>query len=74
MDDKDLPIIYDGKDIEHIIHMLVVDSISKILTDSPADKALDSTSTTEKNMAWIEVYDDVLDEAYDMSQEYKEYE
>ena len=65
MDDKDLPIIYEGKDIEDIIHMLVADSVSKILTEK---------DTTEKSMAWIEVYDDVLDEAYDMSQEYREYE
>tara|TARA_Y100000296_G_C4961440_1_gene151191 strand:- start:196 stop:387 length:192 start_codon:yes stop_codon:yes gene_type:complete len=28
----------------------------------------------EKPMAWIEVYDDAIDEAYDMSKEYRKYD
>jgi len=43
------------------------------LTIAPADIALDSDSITEKSMAWIELHEDVLDKAYDMSKEYKEY-
>jgi hypothetical protein len=42
-------------------------------TDNPTDSA-ETTTHAEKPMAWIEVYDDVLDEAYDMSKEYREYE
>ena len=44
-----------------------------LLPIAPADIALDSDSTPEKSMAWIELHEDVLEEAYDMSKEYKEY-
>ena len=48
--------------------------VADIMATAPAtDKALDSDSITEKKMAWIELHEDVLDEAYDMSKEYKEY-
>ena len=54
-----------------IAEMIVAD----IMAHTPAtDKALDSDSNTEKSMAWIELHEDVLDEAYDMSKEYREYE
>ena len=64
-------------DIEKdIIDRFIAEAILKALTE-PTDKPTDSVETTthaEKPMAWIEVYDDVLDEAYDMSQEYREYD
>ena len=53
-----------------IAEMIVAD----IMATAPAtDIVLDSDSTTEKNMAWIELHEDVLEKAYDMSKEYKEY-
>jgi len=59
---------------EDIINQIVADTIKDILTNNPADGiALDSDSTTEK-MAWIELQEDVLEEAYDMSKEIREYE
>ena len=66
----------EDKDIEReVMYRIMAESIAKaIFTNTPADMVLDSDSTTEKKMAWIEVYDDVLDEAYDMSQEYREYD
>jgi len=58
---------------DELINRIVADTIMRILTDTPTD--IEKTQTrAEKSMAWIEVYDDVLDEAYDMSQEYREYE
>jgi len=62
-------------DIEReIIDRFIAESIMKALSDNPADEyKADQQNTTEK-MAWIELHEDVLDEAYDMSQEYREYE
>ena len=64
-------------DIEKdIIDRFIAEAILKALTE-PTDNPTDSVETTthaEQPMAWIEVYDDVLDEAYDMSKEYREYE
>ena len=58
---------------DELINRIVADTIMRILTDNPTN--IEKTQTrAEKSMAWIEVYDDVLDEAYDMSQEYREYE
>ncbi len=58
---------------DELINRIVADTIMRILTDTPTD--IEKTPTrAEKSVAWIEVYDDVLDEAYDMSQEYREYE
>ena len=58
---------------DELINRIVADTIMRILTDTPTD--IEKTQTrAEKSVAWIEVYDDVLDEAYDMSQEYREYE
>ena len=56
-------------DIDKIMNMIMAEALMKAISDSPTDRA----KPTEK-MAWIEVYDDVLDEAYDMSQEYREYD
>ena len=62
-------------DIEReIIDRFIAESIMKALTDNPADTSIaDQPSRTEK-MAWIELHEDVLEEAYDMSKEYREYE
>mgnify|MGYP003629049460 FL=1 len=62
------------KEVEEMMNRIVADTIVKILTTSPTDKALNRNSITEKRMAWIELHEDVLDEAYDMSKEYREYE
>ena len=59
---------------EEIINQIVADTIMKILTDAPADIEASSGSTAENNMAWIELHEDVLEEAYDMSKEIREYE
>jgi len=54
-----------------IAEMIVAD----IMSTAPApEKALDSDSTTEKKMAWIELHEDVVEEAYDMSKEYRKYD
>jgi hypothetical protein len=52
-----------------IAEMIVAD----IMATRPTTTTEKSTPA-EKSVAWIEVYDDVLDEAYDMSKEYREYE
>ena len=65
----------DDKDIEKLMNSIMAEAILKAITTNPTnDIALDSDSTTEKNMAWIELHEDVLEEAYDMSQEYREYD
>ena len=65
----------DDKDIEReVMYRIMAESIAKaIFSDSPTSGAEKSPIPTEK-MAWIEVYDDVLDEAYDMSKEYTKYD
>ena len=61
-------------DREMMARMITEIIVADIMSTYPAtDKALDSGSTTEKSMAWIELHEDVLDKAYDMSKEYKEY-
>jgi hypothetical protein len=60
------------KDIKDIIGMIVADTIMSILTDNPTTQTTRKVDSTE-SIAWIEVYDDEIDKAYDMSQEYKEY-
>jgi hypothetical protein len=60
------------KDIKDIIGMIVADTIISILTDNPTTQTTRKVDSTE-SIAWIEVYDDEIDKAYDMSQEYKEY-
>jgi hypothetical protein len=66
----------EDKDIEkEVMYRIMAESIAKaIFTNTPADIALDSDFTTEKKMAWIELHEDVLEEAYDMSKEYREYD
>jgi hypothetical protein len=61
------------KDKEVMARVIAEMIVADIMSTCPADSAEKSPTTTEK-MAWIEVYDDVLDEAYDMSQEYREYD
>ena len=63
----------DNKEVEEMMNRIVADTIMKIITNHPTNIAKTS-KPTEKTMAWIEVYDDVLDEAYDMSKEVREYE
>ena len=63
----------DNKEIEEMMNRIVADTVVKILATHPSDSAY-SGSTTEKKMAWIELQEDVLDKAYDMSKEYREYE
>ena len=62
-------------DIERdISNRFIAESILKARTDNPADKDIaDKQNHTEK-IAWIEVYEDEVDEAYDMSKEVREYE
>ena len=64
----------DNDNIEEMMNRIVADTIRDILTNRPTSIAIDSDSTTEKPMAWIELHEDVLEEAYDMSKEYREYE
>jgi hypothetical protein len=45
-----------------------------IMASYPTSSAEKSLTTTEKPVAWIELHEDVLEEAYDMSKEYREYE
>ena len=63
----------DNKEVEEMMNRIVADTIMKILTATPTDSP-EITTPAEKTVAWIEVYDDVLDEAYKMSKEIKEYE
>ena len=64
-------------DIEKdIIDRFIAEAILKALTeptDNPTDIEQTTTHTEKPSMAWIEVYDDELDKAYDMSKEYREY-
>jgi len=62
-------------DIERdIINRFIAESILKALTDNPADKDIADQQNPTENMAPIVVYDDEVEEAYDMSQEVREYE
>ena len=61
-------------DIDKIMNMIIAEALMKAVSEHPTTSDIaDQPNRTEK-MAWIEVYDDVLDEAYDMSQEYREYD
>ena len=64
----------DNDNIEEMMNRIVADTIREILTNRPTDIDSSRGSTTEKKMAWIELHEDVLEEAYDMSKEYREYE
>ena len=62
------------EDIDKIMNMMVAEALMRAITERPATKHIaDQPNRTEK-MAWIELHEDVLDEAYDMSQEYREYD
>jgi hypothetical protein len=62
-------------DIERdIINRFIAESILKALTDNPADKDIADQQNPTENMAPIVVYDDEVEEAYDMSKEVREYE
>ena len=62
-------------DIERdIINRFIAESILKALTDNPADKDIADQQNPTENMAPIVVYDDEVEEAYDMSKEGREYE
>ena len=67
-------------DIEEMVaRMIMALALDEAIRDKsefsigPTNIAPDSDSITEKSMAWIELHEDVLDKAYDMSKEYKEY-
>tara|TARA_R110000744_G_scaffold243236_2_gene360162 strand:- start:367 stop:564 length:198 start_codon:yes stop_codon:yes gene_type:complete len=64
----------DDKEVEEMMNRIVADTIIKILTIDPTDIAGETTKYTEKTMAYIELHEDVLDRAYEMSKEYREYE
>jgi hypothetical protein len=64
----------DNDNIEEMMNRIVADTIRDILTNRPTGIESNRGSTTEKPMAWIELHEDVLEEAYDMSKEYREYE
>jgi len=53
-----------------IAEMIVAD----IMAVTPATTENGRGTSAEKSMAWIELHEDVLDEAYDMSKEYREYD
>ena len=48
--------------------------VADIMATTPATTENGRGTSAEKSMAWIELHEDVLDEAYDMSKEYREYE
>ena len=48
--------------------------VADIMATTPATTETDQRKSAEKSMAWIELHEDVLDEAYDMSKEYREYD
>ena len=53
-----------------IAEMIVAD----IMATTPATADAGRGTSAEKNMAYIELHEDVLEEAYDMSKEYREYD
>jgi len=60
-------------DKEDIINMIVADTIRGILADNPTNTTTRQGDSAE-SIAWIELHEDVLDKAYDMSKEIREYE
>ena len=58
-----------------IIDRFIAEAILKALqTDTPTDIELADQQNPTENMAPIVVYDDEVEEAYDMSKEVREYE
>ena len=64
----------EDKDIEKLMNSIMAEAILKAITDAPAITENGRGKSAEKSMAWIELHEDVLDEAYDMSKEYREYD
>jgi hypothetical protein len=48
--------------------------VADIMATTPADSAEKTQKHTEKPIAWIELHEDDIDKAYEMSKEYREYE
>jgi len=48
--------------------------IAEIMMANIMATTTEKSTPTEKSVAWIEVYDDAIDEAYDMSKEYRKYD
>ena len=63
----------EDKDMKDIMNRILADTILKaILPDNPTTTTTRKEDSTE-SIAWIELQEDEIDKAYDMSQEYKEY-
>ena len=60
-------------DREMMARMITEIIVADIMSTYPATTENGQGTSAEKSMAWIELHEDVLDEAYDMSKEYKEY-
>ena len=61
----------DNKEVEEMMNRIVSDTIREILFGNPTSIAEETMKHTEKPMAWIELHEDVLEEAYDMYREYE---
>jgi len=64
----------DNREVEEMMNRIVAETVMKIITTHPTSIESSKGSITEKKMAWIELHEDVLEEAYDMSKEIKEYD
>ena len=63
----------EDRDMKDIMNKILADTILKaILPDNPTTSTTRKKDSTE-SIAWIELQEDEIDKAYDMSQEYKEY-
>ena len=63
----------EDRDMRDIMNKILADTILKaILPDNPTTSTTRTKDSTE-SIAWIELHEDEIDKAYDMSQEYKEY-
>ena len=63
----------EDRDMRDIMNRILADTILKaILPDNPTTSTIRKEDSTE-SIAWIELQEDEIDRAYDMSQEYKEY-
>ena len=63
----------EDRDMRDIMNKILADTILKaILPDNPTTSTTRMKDSTE-SIAWIELQEDEIDKAYDMSQEYKEY-
>tara|TARA_R110002020_G_scaffold224609_1_gene434413 strand:+ start:734 stop:928 length:195 start_codon:yes stop_codon:yes gene_type:complete len=62
-----------NKEVEEMMNRIVAETVMKIITNTPASISAGHEKSAE-TMAWIELHEDVLDEAYNMSKEIREYE